>query len=292
MSNPSINQETQKEIIQSLINELRTNYVFPEIAEQICTNLQKHLGDGDYSEITKGEIFANALTTHMQKISQDKHLWVRWYPYSLPEGEAAQLQNEERLAALRQKAKLENYGFHKVERLLGNIGYIDIRYFTRPSWGSGDTATAAMNFIANTNALIIDLRKCGGGNPSMVALISSYLFEEESIHLNNLYWRVEEFTQQYWSLPHVPGKRFGDKPVYILTSSFTFSAGEEFAYNLQALQRATIIGETTEGGAHPGSPFRLHPHFEIFIPRGRAINPITKKKLGRLWGHSRYSHHT
>jgi C-terminal processing protease CtpA/Prc len=132
-----------------------------------------------------------------------------------------------------------------------------------------------MNFLAHTNALIIDLRQCRGGNPGMVALISSYLFDGEPLHLNSLYWREEDFTQQYWTLPYVPGKRYSDKPVYVLTSPATFSAGEEFAYNLQTRQRATLVGATTGGGAHPGSPYRLHPHFEVFIPVGRAINPVT-----------------
>jgi hypothetical protein len=274
---PVINQKLQAEIIQSLVEKLRANYVFPDIAEQICARLQKHLDDGDYIEITEGEFFAYALTTHMQEINHDEHLWVRWHPTPLPEHVGSLLQNKEKMIEFQQKAKLDNYGFHKVARLPGNVGYIDIRYLTRPSWGSGDTAVAAMNFIANTSALIIDLRKCGGGNPGMVALLSSYLFDGEPIHINDLYWRDEGFTQQYWTLPYVPGNRFVDKPVYVLISSFTFSAGEEIAYNLKHLERATLIGESTSGGAHPGSPFRLHPHFEAFIPLGRAINPITNE---------------
>ncbi len=253
------------------------NYVFPDTAGQICAQLEKHLNDGDYTEISEGKLFAFALTTHMQEINQDEHLWVRWHPKALPEHEGSLLQNEEKLVEFRQKAQLDNYGFHKVERLPGNVGYIDIRYFTRPSWGSGDTAVAAMTFVANTDALIFDIRKCGGGNPGMVSLISSYLFDGEPLHLNSLYWRDDDFTQQYWTLPYVPGKRFDGKPVYVLTSDFTFSAGEEFAYNLKSRQRATLVGETTGGGAHPGSPFRLHPHFEVFIPLGRAINPITNE---------------
>jgi len=277
MSKPVINQEIHIKIIQSLVEKLRANYVFPDIAEQICARLQKHLNDGDYIEITEGEFFAYALTTHMQEINHDEHLWVRWHPIPLPEHVGSLLQNKEKMIEFQHKAKLDNYGFHKVERLPGNVGYIDIRYLTRSSWGSGDTAVAAMNFIANTSALIIDLRKCGGGNPGMVALVSSYLFDGEPIHMNDLYWRDEDFTQQYWTLPYVPGNRFVDKPVYVLISSFTFSAGEEFAYNLKHLERATLIGESTSGGAHPGSPFRLHPHFEAFIPLGRAINPITNE---------------
>jgi C-terminal processing protease CtpA/Prc len=158
----------------------------------------------------------------------------------------------------------------------GSIGYIDIRYFYRPSWGSGETAIAAMNFLSNMRALIFDLRQCRGGNPGMVALISTYLFDGEPIHLNSLYWRDEDFTQQYWTLPHVPGKRMGDIPVFVLIGNGTFSAGEEFSYNLKTRQRGILVGEITGGGAHPGSPFRIHPHFEAFIPVGRAINPITR----------------
>jgi C-terminal processing protease CtpA/Prc len=109
----------------------------------------------------------------------------------------------------------------------------------------------------------------------MVALISSYLFGEEPIHLNSIYWRDDDVTQQYWTLPYIPGKRFGDKPVYVLISRDTFSGGEEFAYDLQTRQRATLVGEKTDGGAHPGASYRLHPHFVVFIPVGRAINPIT-----------------
>ncbi|MEA3439765.1 MAG: S41 family peptidase [Chloroflexota bacterium] len=265
------------EIVQTLTEKLKANYVFPEVAEQICVRLQKHLNDGDYADITEGEFFALALTEHLQSVSHDEHLQVRWYPQPLPDHEGSMLQNEERLVEIRQKARLDNYGFHKAERLPGNVGYLDIRYFTRPSWGSGDTAAAAMNFVAHTNALIVDLRKCGGGNPGMVALVSTYLFDGEPLHLNSLYWRADDFTQQYWTLPYVPGVRFGDKAVYVLTSNFTFSAGEEFAYNLQTRQRATLVGEATAGGAHPGSPFRLHPHFEAFIPLGQAINPVTNQ---------------
>jgi hypothetical protein len=268
---------TRQEIVQHLSEKLRKYYIFPDVAEQICQRLQNYLEDGEYADITEGEFFAYALTTHLQEINQDEHLWVRWYSDPLPDDEGSLLQNEERLVELRQEALLDNYGFHKVERLPGNVGYVAIRYFHRPSWGSGETAVSAMNFLTHTNALIIDLRQCQGGNPGMVALISSYLFAGEPIHLNSLYWREEDFTQQYWTLPYVPGQCFVDKPVYVLTSSDTFSAGEEFAYNLQARQRATLVGETTGGGAHPGSPYSLHPHFEAFIPVGRAINPITNE---------------
>jgi retinol-binding protein 3 len=269
-----IDATTHAEIVQSLSAKVKAYYVFPDIAEEIGTSLQKHLDDGEYDDITDGEFLALALTTHMQEVSQDKHLGVRWFPEPLPEHEGPMYQNQEWLDESRVQAKLDNYGLHKVERLPGNVGYVDIREFYSSSWG-GDTAVAAMTFLADTNALIFDLRQCRGGDPDMIALISTYLFGQEPVHLNSLYWREENVTQQFWTLPYVPGRRFGDKPVYVLTSKDTFSGGEEFAYNLQTRQRATLIGEATGGGAHPGSTYRLHPHLEVFIPSGRAINPIT-----------------
>jgi C-terminal processing protease CtpA/Prc len=172
--------------------------------------------------------------------------------------------------------RLVNHGFDKVERLDGNVGYLEMRGFLSPDIG-GDTAAAAMTFVADTDALIVDLRRNGGGEPSMVALVSSYLFDAKPVHLNDLWWRKDGATHQFWTLPHVPGRRFGpEKPVFVLTSKRTFSAAEEFAYNLKTLKRATLVGETTGGGAHPGGPRRLTDHFFIWVPRGRAINPITR----------------
>ena len=97
------------------------------------------------------------------------------------------------------------------------------------------------------------------------------------MHLNDFYWRESDEMRQFWTSPHVQGRRYGkDKPVYVLTSHDTFSAAEEFTYNLKNLKRATIVGETTGGGAHPGGPRRINRHFAVWVPAGRAINPITK----------------
>ena len=132
-----------------------------------------------------------------------------------------------------------------------------------------------MNFLGNVDAIIFDLRDNGGGDPKMVALISTYLFDQPT-HLNDIYNRKEDATTQFWTLPYVPGKRLAGKPVFVLTSKYTFSAAEEFAYNLKNLKRGTIIGETTGGGAHPVSGQRIDDHFMIGVPSGRAVNPISK----------------
>ena len=147
-----------------------------------------------------------------------------------------------------------NHGFNKVERLRGNIGYLEFRGFFDPELGA-ETLAAAMNFLSSTDALIIDLRGNGGGSPEMVALVCSYLFGPEPVHLNDLYWREGNRTDEFWTRKEVAGKRYLNKDVYVLTSKRTFSGAEEFTYNLKNLKRATIIGETTGGGAHPGGVF-------------------------------------
>jgi retinol-binding protein 3 len=262
------------EIIQRLSDKLKAFYIFPDIAEQICSLLQKYLRDGEYTHITNGKVFSNKLTKQLQELNHDEHLWVKWHSEPLPDEEEALRLNPEWQAERMLEARLDNYGFHKLERLPGNVGYIDIHYFHRPAW-AGDTASAAMNFIANTHALIIDLRTCTGGYPGTISLVCSYLFGEEPVHLTSIYWRDDDLTQQYWTLPYVPGKRFTDKPVYALIGTVTFSGGEAFASILQSRQRATLIGAKTDGGAHPGASYRIHPYFEVFIPTGRTINPVT-----------------
>lgn len=264
------------EVIRSLSEKLRAYYIFPDVAEKICNDLQKHLDDGDYNGMDEGEFFAYALTAHMQEVCHDEHVWVKWHSEPLPDGEEVLRLSKKWMDEQHIQAKLNNYGFYKVERMAGNVGYLDIRYFHRPSWG-GDVAVAAMTFLANMGAIIIDLRKCLGGYPGMISLISSYLISEESVQLGSIYWQDDGTTQQYWTLPYVPGQRLDDKPLYILVSKETFSGAEGFAYDMQARKRGIIIGEQTDGGAHPGSSYRLNEHFEAFIPIGYLTHPITKQ---------------
>jgi hypothetical protein len=169
----------------------------------------------------------------------------------------------------------DNYGLARAEILPGNVGYLDFLYFTSPKI-AGDTYSGAMAVVANSDALIIDLRRCGGsGSVEAIPFLCTYLFAEP-VHLNDIYWRASDSTQQFWTLPSVPGRRYLNKPVYILTSRHTFSGAEEMAYDLQNLKRATIIGDVTGGGANPGGTRRVNDHFAVWVPFGRAINPYTK----------------
>jgi hypothetical protein len=272
---PRIDGETRKAVLRSLAEKLTSFYILPEVARLICASLQQHLEAGDYAEADEAELFALALTLHLQEVSHDEHLWVRWHADPLPEADGQLRLNPEWQAERQLEARLDAYGIHKVERLAGNIGYLDLRHFHRPEW-AGEAVAAAMGLVADAHALILDLRRCTGGFPATVALVCSYLFGQQSLLLNSIYWRDDNTTQEFWTQPQAPGKHFGDqKPVYVLTSRVTFSAGEECADILQSRLRAIVIGEKTDGGAHPGASYRLHPHFEVFVPIGKSTNPVS-----------------
>ncbi len=274
-SDLKIDASIRSTVTENLIKELNDGYIFAETAQIIEGDLSKRLKNGEYDVITDSRMFAEKLAKDLQLISKDKHLRVRYSAEPLPLRVEKNEPTPEEKAEAMQFFKRINFGFEKVECMQGNIGYINLHGFYDPEAGA-ETVAAAMTFISNTESLIFDLRQNGGGDPAMVALVSSYLFGDEPVHLNDLYWRKENKTEEFWTKPNPAGKKFGNKDVYVLTSSYTFSAAEEFCYNLKNLKRATIIGETTHGGAHPGNRVRLNEHFDVFIPRGRAINPITK----------------
>ncbi|MBL8174710.1 MAG: S41 family peptidase [Bryobacterales bacterium] len=271
----TIDGAERRAAVDGVLKALEENYVFPEKAKQMEAAIRERMGRGEYDSLASAAEFASRLTEHLQQVSKDKHLRVRHSYDPIPErSEARRPPTKEEVEEARQRMARDNFGFERVERLAGNVGYLDLRGFFPAALGA-ETAVAAMNLLANSDALIVDVRKNGGGDPAMVALLSSYLFEDVT-HLNDLYFRPADSTRQWWTLPFVPGKRLAGKPVYVLTSNRTFSAAEEFTYNLKNLKRATIVGETTGGGAHPGGMARVSAHFRAFIPSGRAINPISK----------------
>jgi retinol-binding protein 3 len=267
-----IDAATRAKVIDGAVAALNDIYVFPETAKKMDEAVRAHQQKGDYDTITDGDDFAKRLTDDFQAISHDKHLHVMFSPAPLPDFDN-QKPDPKREAEERKQAERLNCGFKKAEILEANVGYLKFDFFGDPGI-CGPTVVAAMNFLANVDAIIFDLRENGGGDPKMVAFVSSYLFAERT-HLNDLWTRKGDVTEQYWTEPYVLGKRLDGKPAFVLTSKNTFSGGEEFTNNLKVLKRATIVGETTGGGAHPVRGHRINEHFGIGVPFARAINPVT-----------------
>lgn len=259
--------------IEALLRVLGEKYVFPDKAKQAQAAIRARAKRGEYAAITTGHALAVTLTDHLNAVLQDAHFGVMYSADRLPVREVMEKPSADEIARHQTYERRANGGFERVERLPGNIGYIEVRSFMFARRGY-DAAAAAMAFVADTDALIVDLRRNGGGDPDMVAALASYFFAEP-VHLNDLYFRPENVTRQYWTQPGVPAERYVGRDVFVLIGGKTGSGAEEFAYDLQQLKRATLVGEVTWGGANPGDVIRLGDHFDAFIPTGRAINPIT-----------------
>jgi peptidase S41-like protein len=268
-----VDAATRARVIDAALLNLNEFYVSPESAKKMGDAVRIRQKKGEYDSVDDGEAFAKMLTNNFQEVSHDKHLRVDFSPARIPERPAGP-PDADAVARYRKDMEKMNCGFDKVEILSGNVGYLKFDMFADPEI-CGSTAVAAMNFLANVDAIIFDLRENGGGDPKMIALVSTYLFSKPT-HLNDLWERKSDTTSQYWTLPYVPGKLLDEKPAYVLTSKRTFSGAEEFSYNLKNLGRATIVGETTGGGAHPVSGHRIDDHFMIGVPFAKAVNPISK----------------
>ena len=168
-------------------------------------------------------------------------------------------------------------GVTRSDRLPGNIGYIEIVALPALDAFKGPV-DKAMAALADTRALIVDVRRNGGGAPEAEVYLASYFLDPAKPIVVNKFvsrvpntetFRTREFTSSptpYW---------YRGKPVYVLTSAATFSGGEGVAYDMQVHKLATLVGETTGGGANPGGGMPLTPDFGMFMPGGRAESPIT-----------------
>jgi hypothetical protein len=275
-SDTTITEQVRTAVIDSVLSSLTEDYIFPEKAKEAAAVVRENVKRGAYEDITDGRAFGDTLTAHINNIINDRHFRV-----------AFRLESEDRKASGGEKTeeqsmknelseeRRENFGFNKVEHLEGNVGYIDLNSFSHFK-SARQTAAAAMAFVENTDALIIDLRRNGGGGRVVIDFLSSYLLGPDPVHLTSIYNGIQDYTEEFWTQAELPGKRYGtEKPLYILTSKRTFSAAEEFSYNLKHLDRAVIVGEQTGGGAHPITVRRLTDKFVLRLPIARAINPVT-----------------
>lgn len=258
----TIDSTIRNAVLEEAIKNIKENYVFAEMGDKVAADIQSRMKAGEYDKITSGLEFAKTLTANMQAISKDKHMYLR-----LLSGSSANPFTPER-------ARAGNFGFSKAEILQGNIGYLKINEFP-PADMVAPTLAAAMKFLSNTDALIIDLREHRGGSVHTVAMTVSYFIPEKRIQLLTVSSPRTGLKNESWTLEKVEGPRYLDKPVYLLTSSRTFSGGEEFAYDMQALKRATLIGETTGGGANPVRLFPLQNIFVLGVSQAQVTNTIT-----------------
>jgi len=271
----SISVKQKHNIINQLISSMNQNYIFPNKAKVFERLVREKQLKGDYQNITSSQKLEAALNKQLSSVTNDGHLVLSYSERQIPILSIDPKQVKQEKNAELQMMRSLNWGIEKVERFSFNIGYLDLSMFADAEHAA-ETIAAAMTMVANTEALIIDLRFSRGGYPETVALLASYFLDKRT-HLSDMLDRKGNVSEQVWSSDIVKGKHYGEqRDLYILTSQDTFSAAEDFAYTLKHLNRAQIVGATTGGGAHPGEFIRLSPHFEVFIPSERSLNPITQ----------------
>lgn len=274
--NSKISPQVRQAVIGSLAEKLSSDYVYPDVAVRVSRELKEKLLAGAYDGDTTARVFADHLAKDLRVLGNDRHLGVNYAPSFRPpsddatQGKATQAELDEERAWVDKGSA----GIASVRRLPGNIGYIDLREFM-PADFAAQRYASAMELVSGASGVIVDLRQNIGGDPHTVALFLSYFFaENDGRHLNDIYWRKDGATNQFWTFPVVGPHYLG--PVYVLTSPRTFSGGEECAYDFQTQKRATLVGAVTGGGANPGGPVALTHGFVANVPSGRAINPVTK----------------
>lgn len=277
----TVDRATRDAVIDSLIVRLNRHYVFADKAKQMEQRLRERRQRGDYDKVTSAKAFARTLTDDLASVAHDLHMEVEYRATAIPsepEASAAAPPAPASPPSAPMKwidalgRRMASFGVKKVERWRPDIGYLELAWFARPDYAAPKYAKA-MSDLSDTGVMIVDLRRSNGGYPQAVQLLASY-FVDRRMQLNDIHYRDTGRTEQYWTLDKLDGPRYLGK-VYILTSRYTRSAAEDFAYTMQAMGRATIVGERTWGGAHPTSAHRLTAHFVGRIPNGRSINPIT-----------------
>ncbi len=272
-----IDRKTQKRTIDTMAARLNNIYFYEKMGKAMADKIMQGYKSGAYKSLTDASAFALKLTDDLLSISHDKHIGVRLEPgeggNEMPSVKGDDLKFYETIAS---EYRRNNFGFTKVEILGGNVAYINFAFFAHPHYAD-PVVEAAMQFVANSDALIIDFRNNGGGHPGPGELLLSYLFKD-SILISNIWWRYINKTIENYTRPSM-SKYFYDKPVYILMQHKTRSAPEGFAYAIQALKRGIVVGEVSAGAANPGFDIRVNEYFTMFVPNGH----VTVIKTGSNW---------
>lgn len=267
-SDAPLDATARNAVMDALASKIEAGYVVPETGDLAVRFLHKAKTEGEYNTVTSASSFAQKITADLRSVTKDKHLALHFDPAQKPTSPST----------TPQAAPVErfSYGFNKLERLRGNVGYLEIRSFANLDQAK-DTADAWLSALAGFDSIILDLRQNGGGNTPMAVYIASYFLGPKSVLFTQMHWRDENRTIDLMTSETIAGRRSLDRDLFILTGPSTFSAAEDFCYSMQQLKRATLVGEKTGGGAHMGRGLvRLSVLFTAFIPVGESLNPITK----------------
>lgn len=284
---------TRQQVLDKVIGLVRNDYAVPSVGEQMARAVEAARKKGSYNSITSSMALADRLTDDLRAVSKDLHLKVIYKGNGFPglraqtrpalvpaptvtpapalapaPGPVAQVVRPRGAGPAK-----SNFEYHEARWMPGNVGYLKISSFAAPDEMAADVRKAAMAFLRNTDALVIDLRGNNGGGPQPSLL--GYFFNEAKL-IGTEHFREGNRVEEKWTIPAGQAAYGETKPVYILVDKDTFSAGESFAYNLQGLGRAKLVGEKTKGGARPSTMKAISDNFAMTLAFAYSKHAVTK----------------
>jgi Peptidase family S41/N-terminal domain of Peptidase_S41 in eukaryotic IRBP len=260
--------------VRALGEVLKREYIDVDVALEADAALQRGLADGRYAAAATPETLALLLDRDLQAVTHDKHIFVEVVPPAAPAVRPTPASSPADAKAARAEAvRRSNAGVRRVEILRGNVGYLDLSNFFRPE-EARETIATAMRLLSKADALIIDMRRNGGGSPGTVVFLLGYLIDAPGAALFEIVHRPPEPPDRYALDATLPAERDGTRPIAVLTSAQTFSGGEGLAFLLQERHRAEIVGEVTAGAANPGTTYPVNDRFRVNVPNGRIKSAI------------------
>ncbi len=267
-----LEEAEQAAVVERVAELIEARFHDRDVAQGCATQLRDRLRRGEYRAVTQPRAFAELLTAQMRSLLDDQHAGLTFDP--LPTTSEPAPSRQQRDDELRESYRQRNFDFREVRLLEGNVGYLKLMTFP-PVRMAGETAAAALNFLASSDAVIIDLRHNQGGYPDLGLFIASFFFERPT-HYADVYRREGDRTEQQWTASFVPGPRIARQPLFIILSRDSFSGAESLAYNLQSLGRATIVGERTRGGATGVDTLRVNDRFQVNVSDVNFTSPVTR----------------
>jgi hypothetical protein len=285
----SLTRQMRREVVEIVADRFVRLYVDADTGRMIAEHIRQRSGAGAYDTIHHPLAFAQALTADWGVINDDRHLDVSYQPGAVmptpgpeglptPGGPADTMPDPPELIALWRRT---HYGFGRIDLLPGNVGYLEITGF-----GSGPEgfaiATAALRYLQHADAIIFDLRRMGGGSGDLSNFMISHFTGPDSVLSLRITNRSAGATVDRYTLAKVPGQRRLEVPLYVLTSRETASAGEDFAFVLQNLHRATLVGSRTAGAGHNNAFVDAGHGFVLSISFTRVADPKSGKEWERV----------
>nr|XP_006630372.1 PREDICTED: retinol-binding protein 3 [Lepisosteus oculatus] len=233
-------------VVHSVSDTIKRYYSFVDRVPSIL----HHISLIDFSSVISEEDLTSKLNHEVQSVSEDPRIMIKVMaepPVTIEDAPAA-----DKLPDIPEMLQAIVDTVFKVSILPGNIGYLRFDEFGEASMlvKLGEQIVQKVwDPIKDTTSLIIDIRYNTGGPSAAVPILLTY-FQDPTppVHFFTIYNRITNSTNEFHTLPNIRGQPYGSKRgVYVLTSQHTATAAEEFAYLMQSMNRATVIGEITSG---------------------------------------------